>query len=418
MSDKKGGARHSKSDVQKIQAIYNYAAELGAVCPNCLGGLPRKATFTDTESRVFAAFWEMLESVEFDSYGGVWPFALYNDALIVRTRDGRYVAYRYIDTDDMILFGSPYAVDMMFVPTTDSQMVADEVTGAIKTADQTDTPAETGDTASDSQQDNSGDPSPDTPENTETLEPVETETKSANYPYFDNSLRVIREDDETITVGNYVLTYGKADLEGHGSNRVNPDGTRGEYFTAETKWASPYTDSGKIHVDWEHGEDVSTPELAGEHGILGYADMSTAKSDERGLFLERVLSRRNKYVEWLTSLIKDGKVGTSSQAIRGRTKRAEDGFIEQWPLFRDSLTVNPMQWENVGELPEQLLQSLKALAAASPALANELKAAGLFTGVNDTPENTDNDSGGEHDRDRISVEIEGELITINEKIGE
>lgn len=415
MSDKKGGARHSKNDVQKIQAIFNFAAELGAICPNCLGGSPKKATFSDMESRVFAAFWEMLESVDAEYSGGFWPFALYNDALIVRTRDGRYVAYRYIDTDDMILFGSPYNVDMMFVPTTDSQSVADEVPGAIKTAEQAE---DTPDNATgDSPQDSGGEPSPDTPI---PAEPVETETKSANYPYFDNSLRVIRRDDETITVGNYVLTYGKPDLEGHGSNRVNPDGTKGEYFTADTKWTSPYTDSGKIHVDWEHGEDVDAPELAGEHGILGYADMSTAKSDERGLFLERVLTRRNKYVEWLTALIEAGKVGTSSQAIRGRTKRADDGFIEQWPLYRDSLTVNPMQWENVGELPSHVIESLKALAAASPALANDLKAAGLFAGANGEPEKTDNDSGGEHDRNRVSaeIEIEGDLINISEKIGE
>ena len=223
-----------------------------------------------------------------------------------------------------------------------------------------------------------------------------------------------------MTVGNYLLTYGKPDLEGHGSNRVNPDGSKGEYFTPETKWTSPYTESGTLHVDWEHGGDVSTPELAGEHGILGYADVSTAKSDERGLFIERTLSRRNRYVDWLTDLIEAGKVGTSSQAIRGRTKRAEDGFIEQWPLFRDSLTVNPMQWENIGDLPESVINSLKALAEASPALANELKTAGIFAGADSEPVKTDDTSGGECDRGRVSalVEIEGELIDIQNKPGE
>lgn len=408
----KGGARHSKGDTQKIQDIFNYAVALGAVCPNCANGTPQKATLNDIEARVFSAFYEMINRGGME-YGGAWPFALYNNTIVLRTGDGRYVAYRYADVDGAVLFGEPYDVDMMFVPVTDSDMVAAEISGAVKYTDDsqdTDTTDTSGAAAN-----------PDTDTDTTMPDAHEGgETKSANYPYFDNSLRVIRKDDETVTVGNYLLTYGKPDLEGHGSNRVNPDGSKGEYFTPETKWTSPYTESGTLHVDWEHGGDVSTPELAGEHGILGYADVSTAKSDERGLFIERTLSRRNKYVDWLTDLIEAGKVGTSSQAIRGRTKRAEDGFIEQWPLFRDSLTVNPMQWENVGDLPESVINSLKALAEASPALANELKTAGIFAGADSEPVKTDNTSGGEYLRGRVSaaVEIEGELIDIQNKLGE
>lgn len=411
----KGGARHSKGDTQKIQDIFNYAVALGAVCPNCANGTPQKATLNDIEARVFSAFYEMINRGGME-YGGAWPFALYNNTIVLRTGDGRYVAYRYADVDGAVLFGEPYDVDMMFVPITDSDMVAAEISGAVKSTDDSQN-TDTADTSG-----AAANPDTDTSTTDTTMPDAHEggETKSANYPYFDNSLRVIRKDDETVTVGNYLLTYGKPDLEGHGSSRVNPDGSKGEYFTPETKWASPYTESGTLHVDWEHGGDVSTPELAGEHGILGYADVSTAKSDERGLFIERTLSRRNKYVDWLTDLIEAGKVGTSSQAIRGRTKRAEDGFIEQWPLFRDSLTVNPMQWENVGDLPDSVINSLKALAEASPALANELKTAGIFAGADSEPVKPDNTSGGEYDRGRVSaaVEIEGELIDIKNKLGE
>lgn len=36
-------------------------------------------------------------------------------------------------------------------------------------------------------------------------------------------------------------------------------------------------------------------------------------------------------------------IGTSSEAIRGKTKRTSDGEIIEWPLMRDSLTFTPAE---------------------------------------------------------------------------
>ena len=171
-----------------------------------------------------------------------------------------------------------------------------------------------------------------------------------------NPIKSISKTDEELRVGNYIIQFSKRDLEGLGSNRINADGTRGEQFAPTVDVESDYTKTGHLYVDWEHGLD---PDGIGidENTLLGYVDWKTAKRDERGIFVERVLNRRNKYMEWLEELIEEGLISNSSEAIRGAQKTA-DGIIVRWPLKRDALTVNPMQWQN---LKENQITALKAL---------------------------------------------------------
>lgn len=172
-----------------------------------------------------------------------------------------------------------------------------------------------------------------------------------------NCLKAVSETDEELRVKNYIILFGGRDLEGVASPRVNKDGSRGEYFAAEVDVESPYTKTGILYVDWEHGFD---PDQIGnsKDEVLGYVDWSTAKRDEKGIEVERVLNRRAKYMQWLEVLIKEGLVGNSTEPIQGQVKKNSDGGIVQWALARDTLTVTPMEPRM---LTENALQAYKSL---------------------------------------------------------
>jgi hypothetical protein len=174
-----------------------------------------------------------------------------------------------------------------------------------------------------------------------------------------NALKAIKRTEDTITVGNYIVLFGGRDLEGVGSARINPDGSLGEYFTKSTDLSSPITRTGYPYVDWEHAQ--------GEAGrdVLGVVDWKTARIDDKGVFVERVLQRRNQYVQWLDELgwFDDGTLGTSSQASDDGVEKATDGQIIKWPIERDTITVAPMEPRMLAE--NQLL-AFKALGIPVP----------------------------------------------------
>jgi len=175
----------------------------------------------------------------------------------------------------------------------------------------------------------------------------------------DNALKTIRMTDDELVVGNYIVLFGGRDLEGIASDRINEDGSKGEYFTSKTVFDSPYTKAGTLYVDWEHGQG----ELGDE--ILGLVDWKTARVDDKGLFVERILNRRNQYVQWLESLIDAGLIGNSSEADPSGVEKATDGAITRWPLRRDTLTVQPMEPRMI---TENYIQAFKALGINIPAL--------------------------------------------------
>ena len=172
----------------------------------------------------------------------------------------------------------------------------------------------------------------------------------------DNALKAISSTPEEIRVGNYIVLFGGRDATG--VMYKNADGSRGEYFTPKTELESSYTKTGFLHVDFEHGQDPDELNISLDD-VLGYVDWKTAKTDERGVFVERVLNRRQKYVEWLEPLIKDGLLGNSSEAISNSVERGDDGEIKRWPLKRDTLTVNPLE---LRMLSQNAIASIKALA--------------------------------------------------------
>lgn len=164
-----------------------------------------------------------------------------------------------------------------------------------------------------------------------------------------NHLKTIGKTDDELRVANYIVLYGGRDL--HGEN-----------FSPDVDLESSYTKTGRLYVDWEHGEDED-PDSPGEDDVLGYVDWATAKKDKRGTWVERVLDRRNRYMQYIEPLIDENLIGTSSEAVRSGMKRREDTII-RWPLKRDTLTVQPAEPRN---LSDNALTALKSLAELKPA---------------------------------------------------
>jgi len=170
-----------------------------------------------------------------------------------------------------------------------------------------------------------------------------------------NHLKTLSKSDNDIVVGNYMVLFGGKDLVG-------------EYFTKNTRFDSGYTDLGVLYVDFEHGLDPDSTGMD-DSEVLGVVDWKSAKTDDTGIFVQRVLNRRAKYVEMLAELIDAGVVGNSSEAIRGKTMRQRSGEITQWPLKRDTLTVTPMEPRMITQNLITVAKSLSEFFPASKSLA-------------------------------------------------
>ena len=174
-----------------------------------------------------------------------------------------------------------------------------------------------------------------------------------------NALKALSQTDTELRVGNYMVLFGGRDLTG-------------EFFTKGTDFQSPYTDLGVLYVDFEHGRDA---EKAGnsQDNVLGLVDWKSAKVDETGIFVERVLNRRAKYIEFLSRLIDAGIMSTSSEAIPGTPRKKSGGEIVEWPLMRDSLTVTPIEPRM---MVGNVLAAVKARAEVFPNSKSLAQAAG------------------------------------------
>jgi len=142
----------------------------------------------------------------------------------------------------------------------------------------------------------------------------------------------------------------------------------------------------------------------GEDDILGYVDWKTVKRDERGVFVERVLKRRQKYVQWLEELIDAGLIGNSTESIRGKAMRAESGEILAWPLKRDTLTVNPMEPRM---LSSNQLQAVKALAEIMPALKSL-----ATSNANSMADGKGGQTNGENPKEKSDMDGKDELKAV------
>lgn len=170
-----------------------------------------------------------------------------------------------------------------------------------------------------------------------------------------NELKTISQTADELRVGNYIILFGGRDLTG-------------EFFTPDTQIESAYTKSGILHVDFEHGLDPDGLGMDADQ-VLGYVDWKTARVDDTGVFVERVLNRQARYMARLETLIEAGMVGNSSEAQRGKSKRLPTGEIVDWPLVRDTLTFTPAEPRMLKGNTLKAARDLRAVFPHSKSLA-------------------------------------------------
>ncbi|MBK7491061.1 MAG: hypothetical protein IPI17_02900 [Nitrosomonas sp.] len=169
-----------------------------------------------------------------------------------------------------------------------------------------------------------------------------------------NNLKAVSKTDNELVVENYIILFGGEDISG-------------EFFTKNTEIKSAYTDLGILYVDFEHGYDVVDTGNDPDN-VLGYVDWKSAKIDDKGIFVKRVLNRQSQYVQYISDLIDAGVVGTSSQAIAGKIVKKSSGEIIEWPLMRDSITFTPMEPRMLGENALSAAKSLVKLVPSCKSL--------------------------------------------------
>lgn len=365
VDESKSGARHSISDSTLIKEVHDLAMRLGAKCDmqnadlnlankmkaKFMGRLTNyKSMDLRSKYRVVQGAWDDIgisDNVpdgfmpDGEDWYNLYAISITDDTLIAENFEDLTWAWGYnMDDAGVVTFGLPVQVQKEYIPV---EAVEDE---------------------------------PQEPE------PPQTEfTPKSVKP---NILKSISVTDDELRVGNYIMLWGGRDLEGLASNRKNGDGSHGEFFTQSTNWKSDYTDTGRLYVDWEHGHDpdqndkgVNAPN---RDNILGYVDIKSMKADPTGLWVERVLNRRNRYVNFLEELIDAGLIGTSSEPVQNGVTKSSNGQIGDWPLKRDTLTVSPMEPRMLGE---NTVIAIKGLANASPEFKNICIKAGILPKTND-----------------------------------
>jgi len=152
--------------------------------------------------------------------------------------------------------------------------------------------------------------------------------------------------DELVVKG-YLALWGGEDLSG-------------EKFTPETDFESDYTRNDTVLIDWEHGRKPDGEKISpGEDNPLGHVNWKSAVKDKYGILLERVLNRRNEYVQKVIEpLIRMGRLASSSQAVPALVEKADDGTIIRWGIRRDTLTVMPMEPRLMTEHQQSVIKSI------------------------------------------------------------
>ena len=293
-----------------------------------------------------------------------WICCIFDGHVIVTEGSGMFWAYPYSFSGVKVVFGEPVEVERQFIFMTGEQSGSEA-----KALTEEEGPGDAfGDVPT---QEGSGDGQGFASEEEE-LKHV----KSLVLGQEGNVLRRLnkKSTDEELVVGNYMFLFGDN----------NASDLEAEYFTPNTVWKSQYTDGvGRIPIDWEHGngfQDAVGPEglidTPDRHDILGYVDVKSAEIDEKGLWVERVLNRHNRYIQQVQILLDAGVLGTSTEPIQKGVVKSKDGEILEWPLYRDSITVTPVEWR-MSELGGNVVSAMKAIADVEPLFKELCEAKGI-----------------------------------------
>ena len=302
IKEEKAGNRHNRGDRDYIQEIHDKSLLLGAACPENKAVEDHKVPhykamdLGEMANTVVDAWFDMafeegtgIEVTKDLSPADMWVEAVFPDRIIVKDwNTAKLYSYGYTMGEESINFGEAVEVEVEFVAKT------------------TETPT--------------------------------YPTEEGNY------LKSISLNDQEWRLKNHIILWGSPeakDLEGIASDRQNDDGSIGEYFSKDTQVESIYTKSGRLMVDLEHREQL--PGYPDPEEVLGWVDWPTKAVDDKGIFVETVLDMSNRYVQWIQELYEQGvRFGTSSEPIQKSVQKGEDGHILSWQLYRNGITVKPM----------------------------------------------------------------------------
>ncbi len=347
----KAGARNSRPDLEDIQTIHDKAFALGA---KCKGDDKMEGKALDLERKALKV--KMAWKARFDppvpiepgkiGHSPFWVTAVFEDVVLVENMEtGDLFRYGYIIQDDgvVIFEDPPTQVEMEFV-----EIGKSALRKTIKTRWTCSIVGHKHNTAEEAQ----------TCISQTTLNTPSVRSEFVKSTYSGNALKTISKTDDELIVANYMILFDGRDLEGIASKRVNADGTKGEFFTKATALESDYTDTGQLLVDWEHRRQ---PDGLGpdKEDIFGYVDWKTAVIDDAGLFVRRVLNRRNRYVKMLEALFDAGMIGNSTEPIQKEVVKGSDGELKIWPLKRDSFSVQPMDWRMMTSNHLEVVKALR-----------------------------------------------------------
>lgn len=125
-----------------------------------------------------------------------------------------------------------------------------------------------------------------------------------------------------------------------------------EYFTPETDFWDE-SQKNTRWLTWDHGQDESFKADTRIGQIVDYGD------DEIGRWYEAKLDRSHKYRKMIDRLIEQGALGTSSDSapqyvVREKTGKAT--WLKQWPWFASALTDVPCEPRMIGSI--EVLKSM------------------------------------------------------------
>lgn len=146
---------------------------------------------------------------------------------------------------------------------------------------------------------------------------------SALYANEDKATTAIKTLNDSGRVGGYLVVWGspaQRDLQG-------------EYFTRETDLALHWYD--RRPALYHHGLDGSLK--AETIGVIDFL-----KEDDVGLWAEAQLDMRNRYIQAVQKLIKQGVLAWSSGSLPHLVE-VDKGKIKRWPIVEGSMTPSPAE---------------------------------------------------------------------------
>lgn len=158
------------------------------------------------------------------------------------------------------------------------------------------------------------------------------------------------KDDRLIAFGSAVKSVGDDRIGGYLVRWGSPNekDLQREYFTKNTNFELDWFETRPLL--YHHGLDKTLKSTK-----IGTID--TIKLDDVGMWAEAQLDLRNRYVNAIRSLVKNGVLQWSSGAMSHLVETEPDGWIKTWPMPEGSTTPTP------AEPRRDTLISIKSLAS-------------------------------------------------------